>query len=149
MNFSKDPQWLNLGTGSATLSYRPIAFEGSLAASELAIQLTQGEPMREGGGKPIDPLPRIPEVCTNVENNAPEGCVPRVQDSMPEVELFDRTGDGAWVRLPHLTPGERYSVSNPQRYVDGSGEVLVRFVNEQPDGFFGFTFGVSITGTVQ
>lgn len=150
MFFSKDPTWLNLSTGSATLSYRPIAFEGSLSVSELAIQLTAGEPMRDGGGKPIVPLPTIPEVCSNVENNGPEGCEPRIQDNMPEVELFDRSGDGAWVRLPHLTASQRYTVDAPERYVDpGSGTVLVRFVNEQPDGNFSFQFGVAITGDVR
>jgi len=35
-------------------------------------------------------------------------------------------------------------------YVDaGTGSVLVRFVNEHPDGGFGFQFSVAITGTVR
>jgi hypothetical protein len=132
------------------VSYSPIAFEGSLAVTELALQLTNGGPIVGGAGKPIDPLPGIPEVCSNVENNAPDGCVPRIQDNLPEVELFDRSGDGTWVRLPHLSAGERYAVDAPERYVDpASRTVLVRFVNEQPDGNFGFQFGVSITGDVR
>ncbi|HZM73747.1 MAG TPA: hypothetical protein VFC71_10290 [Candidatus Polarisedimenticolia bacterium] len=150
MFFTKDPTWLNLSTGSATVSYSPIEFEGSLAVTELELQLTNGEPIRVGAGKPIDPLPGIPEVCSNLENNAPEGCVPRIQDNMPEVELFDRSGEGIWVRLPHLTAGQGYTIAAPERYVDpASGTVLVRFVNEQPDGNFGFQFGVSISGDVR
>ena len=149
MNFTKDPTWLNLGTGSATLSYRPIAFEGSVAVSELSIQLTNGEPVRGGAGEPIDPLPAIPDVCTNIENDAPEGCVKRIQDNLPEVELFDLS-QGTWVRLPHLKAGQPYAVKAPERYADpSSGAVLVRFVNEQPDGNFGFQFGLSISGNVR
>jgi hypothetical protein len=149
MFFSKDPTWLNLGAGSATIAYRPISFEGTLEPSELAISMTMGEPMRDGEGKPIGPLPVVPVRCTDEANTEPAGCEPRVQD-LPEVELFDRTGEGAWVRLPHLTPGGRYVVDDPARYVDpASGGVLVRFVNDQPDMQFGFQFGVAITGHVE
>jgi hypothetical protein len=106
--------------------------------------------MRGGGGKPIEPLPAIPEVCTNVENTEPEGCVPRIQDGLPEVELFDRSGDGLWVRLPHLAPSESYVVAHPDKFVDPvSGSVLVRFVVEQPDGNAGFQFSVAISGNVR
>ncbi|MCI0344163.1 MAG: hypothetical protein L0221_01790 [Chloroflexi bacterium] len=148
--FTKESSFLNLGTGSATLSYRPIAFEGSFDVSALAIELTsQGEPIRGGVGKPIEPLPVIPDVCTNVENNAPEGCEPRIQDNMPEVELLDLV-EGTWVRLPHLTSGQNYTVAAPERYVDaGSGTVLVRFVNEQPDASFYFQFEIAISGDVE
>ena len=151
MFFQQDPTFINLGTGSATISYRPITFEGSFDVSELAIQLSQGEPMRLGPGKPIVPLPTIPDVCTNLENTEPEGCVPRIQDGLPEVELFDLSGGGTWVRLPHMTMGERYTVDEPERYMDsGTGTVLVRFVNEQPDGNqASFQFGVSLTGNVR
>jgi hypothetical protein len=150
MFFSKDPTWLNLGTGSATIAYRPIAFEGTFEPSELAISMTMGEPMRDVDLKPIGPLPVVPVRCTDETNTEPAGCQPLVQDGLPEVELFDRSGEGTWVRLPHLAPGGRYVVDDPARYVDPvSGGVLVRFVNDQPDASFGFQFGVAITGHVQ
>lgn len=150
MFFSKDPTWLNLGTGTATLAYRPISFAGTLAVTDLVVSMTMGEPMGGGIGKPIVPLPSIPIACTDVTNTRPDGCQPRVQDGLPEVELFDLSGEGTWVRLPHLTAGTRYTVENPERYVDGpSGTVLVRFVNDQPDMSFGFQFGVAISGDVE
>ena len=40
--FSKDPYSINFGEGSAELSYRPVAFEGTLEATELAIGLNFG-----------------------------------------------------------------------------------------------------------
>ena len=148
--FNKNQPWLSLGTGSATVSYRPISFEGSIDASELALSMLQGNPMHGGEGKPIMPLPTAPEFCTDATNIVPAGCVPRVEDGLPEVELFDRSGDGAWVRLPHLSADTRYVIDGAARYVDSStGNVLVRFVNDQADRSFDFEFGVAITGTVK
>jgi len=148
--FSKDPTWINMGAGSVTIAYRPIAFNGQLQVEDLRFSFTSGEGAPRGEGKPIEPLTEIPVSCTDVTNSEPEGCTPRPQDGLPEVELFDRTGDGAWVRLPHLTIGGVYSVVEQDRYVDpSSGTVLVRFVNDQPESSIGFQFGVSIGGVVR
>jgi hypothetical protein len=150
MFFSKDPTWLNLGTGTATLAYRPIAYAGSLSVSELAVSMSMSDSIGGGVGKPIVPLPSIPITCTDVGNTQPQGCQPRVQDGLPEVELFDLRGEGTWVRLPHLAAGTRYVVTDPDRYVDEtSGTVLVRFVNDQPDMSLSFQFGVAISGDVE
>jgi hypothetical protein len=68
---------------------------------------------------------------------------------MPEVELFDRTGDGAWHRLPHLNQGQTYDVEDAAKYVDSTtGAVLVRFVNERQDPVNVF-LSLSIEGTVK
>ena len=58
--FSKDPFTINFGRGSAELSYRPIAFDGTLTATELAIGLNFGEPGLHRGPQadraaPLDP----------------------------------------------------------------------------------------------
>jgi hypothetical protein len=64
------------------------------------------------------------------------------------VELFDITTQ-EWKRLPHLSPGTRYAVADPARYVDPvSGSVLVRYVNDRSDGV-GFGVDISISGDVQ
>ena len=71
-----------------------------------------------------------------------------VVDGLPETELFDLT-TSTWVRLPHLVSGPRYSVAEPERYVDPtSGTVLIRYVNDQSDGV-GFGATVAIRGTVK
>ena len=68
---------------------------------------------------------------------------------MPEVELFDRTGAGTWRRMPHLTQGQTYDVSDAAKYVDPStGAVLVRFVNDRQDPVSVF-LGLTIEGTVK
>ena len=65
--FSKDPFTINFGRGSAELSYRPIAFDGTLTATELAIGLNFGDPGFTVDPKPIEPLPSIPEPCDEVQ----------------------------------------------------------------------------------
>ncbi|HTE66557.1 MAG TPA: hypothetical protein VK736_09905, partial [Candidatus Binatia bacterium] len=95
--FSKDPFTINFGRGTAELSYRPIAFEGTIEASELAIGLNFGEPGFTVDPKPIEPLPSIPPACEQGEDN----CLVAGFEGIPEVEFYDLTA-AAWKRLPHL-----------------------------------------------
>ncbi len=141
--FSKDPFSINFGRGTAELSYRPIAFDGPIRATELAIGLNFGEPGFEVDPKRIDPLPEIPPACDDGEAGCGE-----VFDGLPEVELYDLVA-GAWKRLPHLEGGSRYAVNGPERFVDAStGTVLLRLVNEHSDGV-GFSLDLAISGELE
>ena len=43
-----------------------------------------------------------------------------------------------------------YSLLNPERYTDPTtGQVLVRFVNDNPQGGVQFTFQLALEGTVK
>ena len=88
-----------LRKGSAELSYRPIAFDGTLTATQLAIgfdSASQGfGPEASRRAAPDDPG-RVP-----ARDQPTDGCVPLVFDGMPEIELFDLT-DGTWKRFPHI-----------------------------------------------
>jgi hypothetical protein len=144
--FSKDPYSINFGRGSATIAYRPTTFEGTLEATEVVIGLNFGGDTGVTV-KPttIEPLATLPERCPNPPT--PE-CAPLIADGMPEVEIFD-TRHQEWKRLPHLSPGPRYSVADPANYVDPTtGTVLVRYVNDRMDGV-GFSVDFAITGTVR
>jgi hypothetical protein len=149
--FSKDRVFLSMGVGKATLSYRPIPFDGTFAVS--AIRFTLGSGGQFGPlavGKEIEPLPTVPVTCTDSTNSQPEGCLERRPDFLPETEVFDRTGDGAWVRLPRLAADATYSLADPVRYIDpATGAFLVRFVNDNPEGGAGFTFQVALVGEVK
>ncbi len=148
--FSKERGFLNMDAGSATVAYRPIPFEGTFGVSEMRLSLSQGGGFLPPGGKPIVPLATPPVACTDFAGTTPDGCQPPRQDFLPEVELFDRTGDGAWVRLPRLEPEAGYTVADPERYVDpNTGQVLVRFVNESLQGGVGFGFQLALTGIVR
>ena len=88
--------------------------------------------------------------CTDSNNTLPEGCTPRRDDFLPEVEVFDLRGDGSWVRLPRLAADASYALANPERYTDPTtGQVLFRFVNENPDLQAGFGFQLVLEGDIR
>lgn len=153
--FNKDPHQMNFGEGSVTLAYRPIGFEGILTPSHLRIAMSFGPDGvgRNVGGAPVEPIPPIC-VPDPIENDLIPANCPRPQpqdqfDGVPEVELFDRTGEGTWQRLPHLAMGRTYDVTSPGRYVDpATGAVLVRLVNDRPDPINAW-LNLSIEGTVE
>ena len=143
--FNKDPFSMNFGRGTATVAYRPTSFDGTLDVTEVAIGLNFGDTGIAIPATPVEPLPSIPPRCPNPPT---ADCGPAVVDGLPEVEVFDVTGQD-WKRLPHLLPGPRYSLRDPVRYVDpSSGTVLVRYVNDRQDNV-GFSVDMSITGTVR
>lgn len=150
--FTRDRTFLSMGFGQATLAYRPIPFEGAFSVREIQLSLTSGGGIdgRPQGGKVIEPLPSIPAGCTDSENSIPEGCVAPRDDFMPEIEVYDRTGEGAWLRLPRLAADAAYTLANPGRYVDpATGQMLVRFVVESAEKTAGFGFGLALMGTVE
>jgi hypothetical protein len=150
MFFSKERSFLSMGAGSATLAYRPIPFEGRFTASEIRMLLgTGGNVLPTLGGKTVVPLDEIPVNCTDLNNALPEGCEPRRDDFLPEVEVFDVTS-GTWARLPRLAADAGYTLAEPTRYVDpSSGQMLVRFINDNPESSVGFGFQVALAGEVE
>ena len=150
--FQKERLFLSMGpSGSATLAYTPIPFEGAFTISEIRLQLGGGgNPIPGLSGKPIRPLTEVPVACTDSKNSVPEGCQAPRPDLMPEVEVFDRTGEGAWVRLPRPDLEATYTLSDPARYVDPvTGQLLVRFLNDNLEMSIGFGLAVALVGTVQ
>jgi hypothetical protein len=149
--FSKDRFFLSMGAGTATLAYRPIPFDGQFSVSEIRFSLSSDGPQSlSAGGKPIDPLTTAPPACTDVTNTLPTGCQSARLDGLPEVEVFDRSGDGAWLRLPRLNLSSTYTLTNPSRYVDpATGQVLVRFVNDNAQSSAGFGFQLALVGDVE
>jgi hypothetical protein len=161
-HFAKDPSQMSFGRGSLTMSFRPIPFEGSLATDRVTFGVGFGEPVvgaaRGGDVEILDPQP-----CRDEETDEPDcvepvppDCDPLMKDcnmvgfdGMPEVELFDRSDGGKWVRIRKPAVGRAYELPDPERYVDpGSGTLLVRFVNEFQDAV-GFSFQLRIEGTVK
>jgi hypothetical protein len=150
--------YISLGLGEATMAYRPVAFQGTLEATSLVLSTNASDVVIGGRPLPVDPVapacnvdvgcpPPVP-APEPTPCDAPD-CPDKFFDGIPEIELFDRTGDGQWVRLPHFASDQRYEIEEPARYVDPvSGTVLVRFVNDRQDGA-SFTFQVRIEGRVR
>jgi hypothetical protein len=149
--FSKERFFLSLGGGSATLAYQPIPFEGSFDPTAIRLALSSGGGIGPlGRGKDVEPLPTIPAPCTDANNSLPEGCEPRRDDFLPEVEVFDLRGEGAWVRLPRLAADTVYNLVDPDRYADpATGQVLIRFVNDNPQLQAGFGFQLLLEGDIE
>jgi len=150
--FGQDRTSLNMGLGAATVSYRPIPYDGTFAVSQIRLSLGNNGNTGLPNGKEIQPLPVIPVACTDVAHTTPKGCQAPRNDFLPEVEIFDRSGDGTWVRLPRLAAEAGYTLADPTRYVDpATGQVLIRFVNESPDpgSAVGFTFRLELVGAVE
>ncbi len=151
--FTKDPTMFGFGRGSATVSYRPIPFQGTLSVTHVRLSFGSGPDVGvSGGGIVVQP---IPPVCAPAKpsNGAPAGCPSAAPDapadSLPDVEVFDRTGAGSWHRLPHPVQGQTYDLADPGRYVDpATGTFLVRYVNDSQDQV-GFFVSVAIEGTVR
>jgi hypothetical protein len=143
--FNKDPNSMTFGRGSATVAYRPIAFDGRFAATKLTIGMNFGDQGIGGDPTVVQPLPSIPPACPQPPT---ADCGPLSFDGVPEIELFDIDSQ-VWRRLPHLAGGNRVAVADPQHYVDPtSGTVLVRYVNDRTDGV-GFQVDIALTGTVR
>ncbi|HEX3266175.1 MAG TPA: hypothetical protein VHR16_10950, partial [Candidatus Limnocylindrales bacterium] len=149
--FSKDRFFLSMGNGTATLAYRPIPFDGTISATAIRLGLTSGGGLGTlVGGSAIQPLPSVPVACTDSNNTIPKGCLARRDDFLPEVEVFDRSGDGAWLRLPRMAGDTPYSLADPQRYTDPiTGQILVRFVNDNPELQAGFGFQLVLEGDIR
>ena len=151
--FNKSPWSIDMGSGSATLAYRPIPFEGTFRATDVVLNMGFGGDIGVGGGpkpKPIEPLDEIPPACDRQLEDCPGDAPPDGNinfDGMPEVEVFD-VAASEWRRLPNLTQGQRYSLASAANYVEPStGTLLVRFVNENVDSV-SFNLGVELSGVV-
>jgi hypothetical protein len=161
--FNKDPFSINMGRGELTMSFRPIAFNGTLTATRVVLAPNFGGNVAElgGRGKPVAPADQQPcrddgqddSVSSDcAPPSSPEPCDPTTKEcfaqGLPDVEVFDRRGEGAWLRLTTLEAGQAYDLEHPERYVDpGTGTLLVRFVNDS-DGT-SFQFDVGIEGDVR
>jgi hypothetical protein len=157
--FNKDPTAINMGRGELTMSFRPITFNGRLNATRVILAPNFGGNFTDLGNtpKPLAPVDHQPcrIVATDAAGCVPppsrEPCDPSTKDcffeNLPDVELFDRRGDGKWLRMDRLDVGQVYEVDHPERYVDpGTGTLLVRFVNDSEGA--SFQFDVRIEGDV-
>jgi len=151
--FSKDPSMFSFGRGSTTMAYRPIPFQGTLAVSHVRLAFGSGPDSGvSAGGVLVQPLPPIC-AATKPGDRLPAPCPtapPAGQgNSVPDVEVFDRTGAGSWHRLPRPAQGQTYDLADPARYVDpATGTLLVRYVNNDQDQV-AFFVSVAIEGTIR
>ena len=139
--FTKDPWTFNFGPGTVRMSYRPIAFAGTLTPTRVSFALVQGGDFTLPAGQGTSLVETI-----RCDPAKPDCTVPA--DGLPDLEFLDvRTG--SWVQFKHPAVGTQYNLDDPPRWVDPStGEVNVRFVNVRQD-MISFQFPIAIAGTVK
>ncbi|MEP7158984.1 MAG: hypothetical protein ABI797_06120, partial [Chloroflexota bacterium] len=178
-----DVNGLYLSRGTLTLETRPVTFTGQFTATALNLALTEGVTRALGANDdPLAPLPAAEqpdqddpvdtgtiEPTPSPDPNAtpnPNGepvpppikpgdgrPAPQMPNGMPALQLFDRVSQ-QWVEFEQLQPSQGYTILQPERYVDGGGAVLYRFVNRADAGDFGeeqlyFQLLSRIEGTIQ
>lgn len=177
-----DQNGLYLSRGTMTVETRPLSFSGNFTASMLEIALTQGDiTSLSGQGAFVEPLPAdeqpdqadpvssgpaqptpTPDPNTTPDPNATPippvkpggGPVPAPMPfGLPALQLFDHVSQ-QWVEFPAFNPSVPNRISNPERYVDSGGAVLMRFVNRTDAGQFGeeqvnFQLVTRIEGAIQ
>lgn len=137
--------------GTVVVEARPRNVEGRFAISSLELALTQDQARTlSGGGERTQPLPDDQQPAQDDPlGELPDSEVPPRGEEMPDVQLFDHVA-GRWLEFPRFTTLRSYNIVDPQRYVDGSGRLLVRFVNR--GGLHEekwLTFAVRMEGTIE
>jgi hypothetical protein len=124
----------SLGRGSMTVEYAPLSFAGEFRATALTIGMSQGDPSFQPpvSGELVAPLPLDKQPPQDDPVGGPDTAL-QPADGLPDFQLFDRTS-GLWQQFAHLGPNAAVSITQPERYVDGAGRFLVRFVDRIPEG---------------
>lgn len=132
----------SLGPGWITVELRPMVALDDARPTYLGLAVTQDQGrLLTGRGLDVEPLP--PEMQPDQddplslpapsEGPAPgqgQGVVMGIQ--LPAFQLFDRIS-GTWVEFPAPSNGREMRIVSPERYLDGSGALRVRFVNRIPN----------------
>jgi len=159
--FNKDPFNLAIGSGSATLAFRPIPVSGRLAATRLALAVNMGVMGPLGGGSTSGGVEPAVPTSDPAATPAPAGSagpgapaepvkpIPGAGDaSLPRLELFDREAR-AWREVPGLASGTILEIRGPGRFVDpAAGTILVRLSNERQDAV-NLQLSIQLEGTVR
>lgn len=152
LSFSRDPYAMYVASGSVSLAYRPIAFDGRFDPTRVLLALGFGGEPGVGTG-PAIPIEPAGEGGPDPTSEPDEPCDPNTEDcfgkqQLPEVAVRDRT-DGSWRMLPRLAANTTYELAEPARYVDPTtGTLQVRFASDRQGGA-SFSFHVRIEGEVR
>jgi hypothetical protein len=156
----------SMDRGILVLELRPAGLAERFDVTKLELAVSQGGMISlRGSGAPVAPLPDAdqppqddplgepPEPGEGGGKGGLPGEVPRDDPALggllPAVQLFDHRAD-RWYEFPAFADMRAFSVTDPSRWVDDSGRLLIRFVNR---GFQGevrwFQLQARIEGTIR
>jgi hypothetical protein len=137
-----------MGRGTMTMDYWPVGIEGAFDATGLSIRLDHGEntPPTTGGVELLPvPADQQPDPDLPLASNPhPEAGL----SEAPDIQLLDRVA-GTWIEFQTPSIGRSYRIAEPERFVDSSGGLRVRFVGRDSDSYYYFSLTVRLEGTVQ
>ncbi len=158
-------------------SFRATSFEIALTQGDTRTLRGNGDPLAPlpdqpdqddpVGDPPSQPEPSGAPGATNAPGGSDPGGVPPVDQpappkpedpvalfqTLPSFQLLDRTTQ-QWVEFARPDVTRTYMIQNPERYVDSSGAIRMRFVNRNDAGQFGeesayFQLLLRIEGTIE
>ncbi|HYI23107.1 MAG TPA: hypothetical protein VEX62_10770 [Candidatus Limnocylindrales bacterium] len=137
----------SMGRGTVTAEYRPLGFDGTFDATGLSVRLGATRTTPAVQADELQPLPaeEQPDSDTPLASNPRPGEGPA---NVPRVQLFDRIAQ-EWIEFTPLDLSRTYRIPDPERYVDSSGSLLVRFVVRPSGVFTEFTFDPRLEGTIR
>lgn len=136
----------SLNRGTLTVEYRPVGFDGAFEPSLLLLRVGRTNVAQLSGGEPLVPLPDEDQP----DQDQPLASDPRpgIGITVPRLQLFERAL-GAWVEFEPVTSSRTYRVDGPERYLDGAGVFLVRFVSRDSAEYVEFALSAELEGTVE
>ncbi len=136
----------SLGAGWISVELRPVVPFEDARPRYLGLALAQDQGrLLTGRGLDVEPLPAELQPAQDdplsvSTPSAGEGGPPAMGMQLPAFQLLDRT-TGLWVEFPAPENGREMRIVEPERYLDGSGALRMRFVNRVPNS--GVYFSVS------
>jgi hypothetical protein len=169
----------SLDRGTMVLEVRPAGLSGAFRAGSVEIGVSQGGFINlRGNGELIAPLPDSQQPPQDdplgsepagkgdggagdggggaagddgggIGFDDPIGPEPWPIDQLPAVQAWDHRA-AAWYELPAFLEGRGYRLAEPERWVDESGRLLLRFVNRGKQGEVRwFQLGARMEGVIE
>lgn len=143
----------SLGPGWITVELRPVVPLDGIRPSYLGLAVSQEQGrLLTGRGLDVEPLPadRQPDQDDPMTLPVPPGSEPDEQPpangmgiQLPAFQLLDR-GTGRWVEFGTPANGREMRIPSPERYLDASGALRMRFVNRVPNSGMYFSVAARI-----
>lgn len=137
----------SLGSGWITVELRPVVPFDGVRPTYLGLAIAQDQArLLTGRGLDVEPLPPDQQPAQDDPMSLPTPTggeaqqVGAMQIQLPAFQLFDRT-TGRWVEFPAVSSGREMRIVEPERYLDESGVLRMRFLNRVPNS--GVYFSVS------
>lgn len=134
-----------LTRGTIATELRPAGLDGVFEPTDLLVRVGSSSTRAASEGDTLAPLP----AAEQPDSESPLTSDPRpdAMATMPHLQLYDRVAE-TWLEFEPVTSSRTYRIAFPERFVDESGAVRVRFVVRNSQ-YAQFTFDARLEGNVR